>query len=58
VLVDPKNERAIAEALIRLDHDTALCAELREKGRARAAQFPWRRSAEKTLAMYREVASG
>jgi glycosyltransferase involved in cell wall biosynthesis len=40
--------RAIREALDARD-------DLAERGRARAAQFSWRRTAEETAAVYREL---
>jgi glycosyltransferase involved in cell wall biosynthesis len=56
VLVDPQNEAAIAAAMAALLSDPALRVELREKGRARAASYTWRRTAEETLQAYREAA--
>jgi glycosyltransferase involved in cell wall biosynthesis len=44
----PAIARAIAEALAARD-------DLAERGRARAAQFSWRRTAEETAAVYREL---
>jgi alpha-1,3-rhamnosyl/mannosyltransferase len=45
------------EAMSRVAGDSALRAELREKGRAQAAQFSWRRCAEQVVGVYREVAA-
>jgi glycosyltransferase involved in cell wall biosynthesis len=53
VLVDPLDDDAIAaglvEAIDRAD-------ELRERGLARAREFDWKRVAEATVEVYREVA--
>lgn len=58
LLVNPRDERAIAEALIRLDREDELRQSLVEKGRVRAQQFSWRTTAEKTLEVYRMAISG
>jgi len=55
LMVDPKNEQAIAKALTRLDHDAALRGELAQKGRARAQQFSWKTTAEQTLAVFQRA---
>lgn len=58
LLVDPTDERAIAAALRQVLTDKELAADLRDRGRARAAQFSWERAARQTLAVYEAVASG
>jgi glycosyltransferase involved in cell wall biosynthesis len=55
---DPGDPRAIAAALRILDDDDGLCARLGAAGRARAAAFTWRATAERTLAAYEEALSG
>jgi glycosyltransferase involved in cell wall biosynthesis len=53
ILVDPDDVEQIATALVRAcgpDHEA-----LRGRGLERAAQFTWAATAEKTLAVYREV---
>jgi glycosyltransferase involved in cell wall biosynthesis len=55
LLVDPWSERAIAEALVRVIDDRDLAAELRNRGLRRAAAFGRKRTAETTLAVYREL---
>jgi glycosyltransferase involved in cell wall biosynthesis len=55
VLVDPERVDAIAAAMRRVAKDAALRATMRTRGLAQAAQFPWRRTAETTLAIYREL---
>lgn len=52
LLVEPTAE-ALAGAMIRLAADSALCADLAVRGRARAAEFPWSRTANLTLETYR-----
>lgn len=58
LLVDPRDTDAIAGAILALLGDEALCDDLRQKGLARARQFPWERTARETLAIYREVCHG
>jgi glycosyltransferase involved in cell wall biosynthesis len=55
--VDPLDTAAIAAGLARLTGDADLRADLRQRGLARAAQFTWRRAAERTLAVLEAVAS-
>ena len=55
---DATDSRAIAAAFRRLDDDDAFCARLASEGRARAAAFTWRATAERTLAAYRDVLAG
>ena len=53
VLVDPDDERAIADALVRLLADRPFRDELARRGRERERTFTWARTAEATLASYR-----
>jgi glycosyltransferase involved in cell wall biosynthesis len=55
LLIDPNDERALANALIEIVNDERLRAELREKGIAQAKKFTWRDAAEKTLRLYQEA---
>jgi len=50
LLVDPLDTGVIREGLARLLTDPALGQDLRARGRARAAQFSWDRTASETLA--------
>ncbi|GIV84355.1 MAG: glycosyl transferase family 1 [Candidatus Roseilinea sp.] len=52
ITVDPTDVRALAEALHRVLSDDALRAALRAKSLARAAQFTWQQTAERTVACY------
>lgn len=51
----PQDVKALREALQRVLDDAALRETLRVRGLARAAQFSWARTAQETLAVYREV---
>lgn len=52
LLVDPADVGAIAEAMGRLAEDPALADDLRRRGRERARQFTWERTARLTLDVY------
>ena len=56
LLVDPNDTDALAVALRRILTDPDLRVALRSKGLVRAARFSWRRAAEETMAVYRQVA--
>ncbi len=55
VLVDPRDVREITEAMARLAEDRGLRAELSARGLKRAAEFSWKKTAELTMEVYREV---
>ncbi len=55
--VDPEDPAAIAEGLARLIRDPGLRAELVARGRRRAAEFSWARTAASTLEVYRSLAT-
>jgi len=55
LLVDPRREEEIAQALRRLADDEDLRAELIAKGRRRSSEFTWRRAAEETWAVYERL---
>jgi glycosyltransferase involved in cell wall biosynthesis len=57
ILVDPRDPAAIADGLERLLDNPGLADELAHAGRARAAEFTWRRTAELVEAAYRELAA-
>jgi glycosyltransferase involved in cell wall biosynthesis len=54
-LVDPLDERSIAEAMHAVATDPALRASLRTRGLARAASFTWARTARETAEVYGEA---
>lgn len=54
LLVEP-DEHAFARALVRVLNDPVLQRTLRTRGLERAHTFTWRRTAERTLAAYREA---
>ena len=56
VLVDPYDVESIEDGIRRILDDPRLAEELRLKGLARAREFSWERSVEKTRKVYREVA--
>jgi glycosyltransferase involved in cell wall biosynthesis len=55
--VDPNDPADLAEKVTRVCEDLALRRRLIEEGLARAGEFTWRRTAEKTLRVYDEVLS-
>jgi glycosyltransferase involved in cell wall biosynthesis len=55
LLFDPRSQAAIAQAIERLLGDTALAARLRGRGRARANEFSWERTARLTLESYEQA---
>ena len=57
LLVDPCEADNIEGAICKLTNDPALCAELSAKGIQRASEFSWRRTAERTLDVYRKLAT-
>jgi alpha-1,3-rhamnosyl/mannosyltransferase len=56
ILVDPRNVEQWSLELARMMEDAALRAELSGRGRARALTFSWDRTADETVAVYRQVA--
>lgn len=55
LLIDPDDPEEMAAALRRVLEDESLRAELVRRGRARAQEFPWSRTARETLAVYEGV---
>lgn len=58
LLVNPFDTDAIGASIARLLDDEELRADLRVRGRARAASFSWRETAQKTLEVYQRVTGG
>ena len=57
LMVEPMDTDGLAEALVRAATEPELREELRAKGTARAAQYTWRRAAERLLSVYEKVGS-
>jgi glycosyltransferase involved in cell wall biosynthesis len=55
IRLDPSDVDGYARAIERVLTDPALAARLSESGRRRASTFSWTRTAEETLAVYREA---
>jgi alpha-1,3-rhamnosyl/mannosyltransferase len=55
LLVDPADTEGLSSALQSLLEDEARRTALAAAGQARAQQFSWRRMAEETVQVYREV---
>jgi alpha-1,3-rhamnosyl/mannosyltransferase len=55
LLVECRDEEALAQAIERLAGDAALRADLVRRSRARAVQFPWSRTAAETARVYARV---
>jgi glycosyltransferase involved in cell wall biosynthesis len=55
VLVDPYNVDSIVDGIARVLKDPELSAALRRKGIARAREFSWDRSVQRTRQLYQEV---
>ncbi len=56
LLVDPHEPEEIAGAMLRLIEDAGLREQLGSAGRNRATEFSWRKAAEETWAVYKELA--
>jgi glycosyltransferase involved in cell wall biosynthesis len=52
LLVDPRRPEELARAISQVLRDPELAAQLAERGKARAAEFSWRRTAVETIASY------
>ena len=57
VLVDPDEADEMADALAQTLNDDTLRSDLAARGRARAAEYTWRRAAEQLLGVYQKVAA-
>jgi glycosyltransferase involved in cell wall biosynthesis len=55
LLVEPRDPRAMAEALQAVLSRPGLAAELREQGLRRAGEFSWAETARQTVAVYQEA---
>ncbi len=57
ILVPPKDEKALAQALISLMTDQSLRQQMGTKGKVKAAKYSWERVAQRVLDCYAEVLS-
>jgi glycosyltransferase involved in cell wall biosynthesis len=55
ILIDPYDEEQLKDSMIRLLNDDKLKAEYSIKGLARAKNFSWEKTAEKTLEAYKKI---
>lgn len=55
VLIAPNNSHALAQSMLELIDDPIARQRLSVKGQERSADFSWKRTAEKTIAVYRHV---
>lgn len=55
ILVQPENERLLAEALIRLLKDPALRGRMGRQGQAKATDYSWQKVAQQVLDYYRDL---
>lgn len=55
LLVDPTSVDEISQSMISLLENPSLCAELSKKGLARCEEFSWKKTAGKTLDVYRSL---
>lgn len=58
VIIDPEDTEALATAISDLWDSEERRSSLRERGLTRAGEFSWKRTAEETLKIYRELAAG
>jgi glycosyltransferase involved in cell wall biosynthesis len=58
LLVEPRNEQALADAIGRILNDSALRERLHAEGISRAREFTWTRAAELTAQTYRRALRG
>jgi len=58
LLIDPLDERSIADAMYRVLTEPALAADLVRRGHERVKAFSWQRSASRTHEIYRDVVRG
>jgi phosphatidylinositol alpha-mannosyltransferase len=55
ILAEPKDERSLAEALIRILRDPAMQRDMGDRGRLKAQQYSWRQVALRVLQFYEEL---
>jgi phosphatidylinositol alpha-mannosyltransferase len=55
LLVEPENEHAIADAIIRLLQNPTLCQEMGQRGQRKAMRYDWPLVARQVLDVYEEL---
>lgn len=55
IMVPPDDIEGFTRELIRLSHDSDLCADLRARGLDRAKSFSWKRIARETVQVYQSI---
>ena len=55
ILIDPGDSDDLAAGIARVIQDSVLRQELMQRGLSQAARFSWQRTAQETLAVYRQV---
>lgn len=55
ILVEPDNPKALAEGILTLIEDEALCKRLGEKGKLIVEEYTWEQSAKKQYELYNEL---
>jgi len=55
ILVDPRSERALTDAIIAVISDEALRASMKQKGLERVRLFSWEQAARRTLRLFEDV---
>jgi len=58
LLTEPKDEKALAEALVRVLEDPALQRAMGQEGRIKARRYSWRQVALQVLDYYQELLEG
>jgi len=58
LLIEPEDIPGLTQTLLRVLNDSTLRAQMIEKGYAQAGQFSWAKTAQETLAVYRQILSG
>ena len=58
LLVPPKDEQALAHALLSLLNDQALCQQMSNRGRSKAERHSWESIAQRTMDYYLELLDG
>ncbi len=55
ILIDPYDEKALKESMVKLSSDERLREQLKAKGLKQASSFSWERCAQRTLEVYRKI---